>query len=198
LDNDNGLKKDVFASLVVFEVKKFGNEKAAQQQLDRYLLALNAEPGASFRAAVKAQEGDPWVEYVMPDPIEPEHKYLVVQFQSNGYVAWWTRSGREGRAGVEVKDAYQVREAGSAARVGSGSISNSITEAPNEGSRLPFDVPRIPVLPPWTRVPVLGRCQAVEATGGSPWSRRWKDSRGVRKPRAWRGRSLSSSAMAVR
>ena len=42
------------------------------------------------------------------------------------------------------------------------------------------------------------RCQAVEATGGSPWSRRWKDSRGVRKPRAWRGRSLSSSAMAVR
>ena len=43
-----------------------------------------------------------------------------------------------------------------------------------------------------------GRCQAVEATGGSPWSRRWKDSRGVRKPRAWRGRSLSSSAMAVR
>lgn len=42
-----------------------------------------------------------------------------------------------------------------------------------------------------------GRCQVVLATW--PVARmRWKTSRGVRNPRLWRGRSLSSSAIALR
>jgi hypothetical protein len=42
-----------------------------------------------------------------------------------------------------------------------------------------------------------GRCQSVVATGASR-SCRLKTSRGVRNPRVWRGRSLSSSAIALR
>ena len=42
------------------------------------------------------------------------------------------------------------------------------------------------------------RCQVVEAMGGCPRRSRSKDSRGVRKPSVARGRSLSSSAIAVR
>lgn len=45
-------------------------------------------------------------------------------------------------------------------------------------------------------VAIVGRCQAVEATESV--SSLVKTSRGVRKPRTARGRSLSSSAMASR
>ena len=46
--------------------------------------------------------------------------------------------------------------------------------------------------------PATRRCQAVEATGDCPSRSHWKDSPGVRNPSAWRGRSLSSSAIEVR